>query len=173
MNSCNNTSSISQFTVYCTIPSSNNQNLSIFYVISQKVNQFNWRMVYKSNELSVRPNMQEMLNQFEISTQVFCSTNTHQEDKIDIYSVANLTLVGIGHFHMFDLTNNARNKQYTMIPIANLDGKNTGSILIQYTEQPKMTFIDYLKYGMEIDLIIAIDYSASNQDPISLIQTIM
>lgn len=158
-------SSTSLFKVLFNMPSPSNQPTSIFYVINQRVNQSNWRMLYKSNEILVRPNILEMLNQFDISTQAFCSNNMNQEYKIDIYFVLNFILVGIGHFNMSDLRNNSKNNQSSVIQIQNLNGKNAGFIQIQYSEEPVMTFIDYLKYGMEINLVIAIDYSASNQDP--------
>ena len=40
-----------------------------------------------------------------------------------------------------------------------------GTVSINYNQKPKITFIDYLRKGMQINLDIAIDYTYSNNGP--------
>jgi hypothetical protein len=72
--------------------------------------------------------------------------------------------VGGAMFYLSNLENNLKNDQLTTIALNSQKYGNLGQVQINYDQSVKLTFIDYLSKGMQINLDIAIDYTASNNE---------
>ena len=73
--------------------------------------------------------------------------------------------IGFGEFNLRLLEYNLTRDQITTIPLSSKKYGNIGNFLINYNQTVKLGFIEYLSKGMQINLDIAIDYTASNNDP--------
>ena len=72
--------------------------------------------------------------------------------------------VGYGEFSLRLMEYNLSIDQITNIGLKSSKYGNIGNLRINYDQTVKLTFIDYLQKGMQINLDIAIDYTASNND---------
>jgi hypothetical protein len=77
--------------------------------------------------------------------------------------------IGYAQFTLNQLEYNLKMDQLTNIDIDSIKYGRLGVVQINYDETVKLTFVDYLSRGMQINLDIAIDYTASNnENPIPL-----
>ena len=82
---------------------------------------------------------------------------------------SDITIPSTGRTIKEQLEYNLKMDQLTNIDIESPKYGRLGVIQINYDETVKLTFVDYLSKGMQINLDIAIDYTASNNDnPIPL-----
>ena len=72
--------------------------------------------------------------------------------------------IGYAQISLYDLENNLRMDKPTVVYIQSNEYDNLGTVKINYDQKISYTFIDYLSKGMQINLDIAIDYTASNND---------
>ena len=145
----------------------NSNNCSqLFFIIYNS----NKRAVYKSQEFSF--NILIRSNIIVLASDLFCSNNNQ-------YTPIYLCLffpylqrnkpIGEAIFSLNELENNLKLDKLSKIDLISNKYGNLGIIQINYDERIKETFIDYLNKGMQINLDIAIDYTASNnENPIPL-----
>ena len=73
--------------------------------------------------------------------------------------------IGNAEFNLSLMEYNLSMDKITKLELLSSKYDNIGTVSINYNQKPKITFIDYLRKGMQINLDIAIDYTASNNDP--------
>lgn len=137
----------------------------MFYIISRRNNDGNWKKVYKSNEFIIIPAKLTILNRLLFNKNALIADKTttfHQEMQIEFVNPVNMNSIGICSLDFFSLKDSLTEKNE--ITIRDPRGDSIGILYILYQEE-MMTFVDYLKYGMDINLVVAIDYTASNGNP--------
>jgi hypothetical protein len=128
-----------------------------FILLKRKTNLNKWRACYKSNEFFLQNGT---LPQFTIDTILLCDS---EKDflLLELYDSNDTFFKGCTQFTLENLNKNSRIKLY--------DAMNSptqiGYVTINHIQSLKKTFIDYIKGGININLDIAIDYTASNEDP--------
>lgn len=138
----------------------------IFYVIQNFIDQKNFRSVYKSEEKNFR-SMQ--FDELLISRDLLYEKE-NDEIMIKLYD-ANLTEISEILIPIKDLkfaNSNNNNNSVIRKEFFDKNGKimdPLGDLNIFYSEYTKKTFVDYLYSGMEINLSIGIDFTASNGSP--------
>ncbi len=148
---------ISKFLV--TVELSENKGGQYFILLKRKNKDEKWRDCYKSKEF-IPMNRIYKLEQFQIDLSYLCNSKS---EIILIELHRNNEIEGYTQFSITQLENLQQNE---FILIKNLNSSETiGKIIINYDSQQKKTFIEYLKGGLNLNLNIAIDYTASNGDP--------
>ena len=169
MSSQNQVSSF-QFTFNLKNKIFNNFNSGLYFVLYSS-DYGNKHPLYKSQELYTRNNVIQS-NIINLPLELLSPNNNK-------YSPIYLRLfnpliqqgrhIGETEFNLNSLEYNLNNDQLSVIPLNSIKYQNLGSIQINYDEFIKSTFVDYLSKGMQINLDIAIDYTASNnENPIPL-----
>ncbi len=147
-----------------------NYNSNIFFVLYNN-DCGNKRLIYKSQEFSKINNFMQS-NIITLSSELL-SPNNNKSSPIYLHFFC-LPLnpkmpIGEAIFNLQILENNLQNDKLSNFPLNSNKYNNLGSIQINYDESVKLTFIDYISKGMQINLEIAIDYTASNnENPIPL-----
>ena len=129
-----------------------------FILLKRKTNSNkNWRTCYKSNEFFLQNGT---LPQFTIDTILLCDS---EKDflLLELYDSNDTIFKGCTQFTLENVNKNSRIKLYDAIN----SPTQIGYVTINHTHSLKKTFIDYIKGGININLDIAIDYTASNEDP--------
>jgi hypothetical protein len=128
-----------------------------FILLKRKTNLNKWRACYKSNEFFLQNGT---LLQFTIDTQLLCDS---EKDFLlmELYDSNDTIFKGCTQFTLENVNKNSRTQLYDAIN----SPKQIGYVTIYYIQSLKKTFIDYIKGGTTINLDIAIDYTASNEDP--------
>ena len=129
-----------------------------FILLKRKTNSNkNWRTCYKSNEFFLQNGT---LPQFTIDTILLCDS---EKDflLLELYDSNDTIFKGCTQFSLENVNKNSRIKLYDAIN----SPTQIGYVTINHTHSLKKTFIDYIKGGININLDIAIDYTASNEDP--------
>ena len=159
-----------QFTFYLKNNIFNSNNLSFFFVIYNSDND-NKRAIYKSQELFGSNNLIQS-NIITLSSDLLCPNN---DKNAPIYLgfffpyLQPKKPIGEAIFCLNNLEYNLNMDKLSKIDLNSKKYGYLGSIQINYDETIKLTFLDYLNKGMQINLDIAIDYTASNnENPISL-----
>ena len=80
---------------------------------------------------------------------------------MELYDSNDTIFKGCTQFSLENVNKNSRIKLYDAIN----SPTQIGYVTINHTHSLKKTFIDYIKGGININLDIAIDYTASNEDP--------
>ena len=147
-----------------------NYNSGLFFVLYSSY-YGNKRPIYKSDELQVRNNSIQS-NIINIPIDVLSpNNNTFSPIYLRLFNpfIQQGKHIGECEFNLNSLECNLNNDQLSVIPLNSIKYQNLGSIQINYDEFIKSTFVDYLSKGMQINLDIAIDYTASNnENPIPL-----
>lgn len=127
-------------------PSSSNT----FFVLSNFSDDIHWRRVYKSEER----NGGELFDKVEISTEILCLGNMNKKILLEIVDSTRYTVADEGEF---TLTQIIENRSVNM---------KSGNVLklVQSEVTQELTFLDYLTLGLDINLMIGIDFTASNKD---------
>ena len=148
-----------------------NYNSNLFFILYNNDFRNKRRPIYKSQEFTNRNNFIQS-NIITLPLDVLCPNDNKN---IPIYlgffcpALNQSKPIGEGVFNIQNLEYNLNNDQLSNISLNSNKYNNLGSIQINYDESIKLTFIDYLTKGMQINLDIAIDYTASNnENPIPL-----
>ena len=155
-----------QFTFYLNNKIFNNNNLSdLFFIIYHKDKEVK-RPLYKSQELSTNNNLIRS-NIITLSYNLLCPNN---DTNTPIYLgfffpyIQPKRPIGEAIFYLNSLEYNLKIDQLTKVDLNSNDYGHLGTIQINFDEKIKASFMDYLDKGMQINLDIAIDYTASNNE---------
>ncbi len=132
-----------------------------YFIIFKKKNNKNssWRICYKSNEFYIK-NGVYTLEKIELDSTVLCDS---KKDYIlmELYHYNTNSLKGVSQFTLEQLE-----KKEIVILYEELNSSNQiGKAILNHSFKAKKTFLDYIRAGININLNIAIDYTASNEDP--------
>jgi len=136
----------------------------IFFVLSNKIDGKNYRNTYKSEEIFDNKNNSLVkflpFKDFVIYKNFICENDT-DEILINFYD-ANYNIFGKIITNLIELRE--LNTNTLSLNEINSDTK-IGSLKINITETTNKTFVDYLADGMQINLVIGIDFTGSNGQP--------
>ena len=145
----------------------NKYNSGIFFVIYDGEKH----PLYKSQEFFVRNNFIQS-NIVNIPSDSLCPyDNKNSPIFLKLFCPPLLSKRPIGEaiFNLNNLEFNLNNDQLSKVELNSQKYGYLGPIQINYDQTIKLTFVDYLSKGMQINLDIAIDYTASNnENPIPL-----
>ena len=149
----------------------NNMISGLFFVIYNTSFNQEKHALYKSQEFCVQNNFvtSNFINLY--SDSLSPDNNKNSIIYLDIFcpSLLQGRPIGYTQFTLSQLEYNLKMDQLTNIDIESIKYGKLGVVQINYDETVKLTFIDYLSRGMQINLDIAIDYTASNnENPIPL-----
>jgi len=149
----------------------NNIISGLFFVIYNTSFNQEKHALYKSQEFSVKNNFVTS-NIINLYTDSLCPDNNKNNlIYLGIFcpSLMKGKPIGYAQFTLSQLEYNLKMDQLTNINIDSIKYGGLGVVQINYDETVKLTFVDYLSRGMQINLDIAIDYTASNnENPIPL-----
>ena len=124
-------------------------------------------IVYKSEVISNTLN--PTFTPFEIGMWLLCSGDINTPLKFDVFDWnANGIPDPIGTFSTSLAEINSGTKEFEIINAEKWEKEGNNSGIFQFTNVkiiPVHTFVDYLKGGLEIQLIVAIDFTGSNGNP--------
>lgn len=129
---------------------------SIYYVLSNINDGKNWRNVYKSEEHDVHKLQYDLVNDLLID--FLCEGDYNRQIKIEFFDV-DMKFIGKNEFSLSQLKNS------NVVEVHDKDNNRLGTCRIVFTEEKKLKFVDYLKQGLEINLVIGVDMTASNGHP--------
>ena len=136
----------------------------VFFIIYNTSNQSK-RPIYKSQEMMANKIMtSNLINLYTDQLSPDGDKNSPIYIGFFIPRLQSNKPVGGAMFYLSNLENNLKNDQLTTISLNSQKYGNLGQIQINYDQSVKLTFIDYLSKGMQINLDIAIDYTASNNE---------
>jgi hypothetical protein len=136
----------------------------VFFIIYNTSNQSK-RPIYKSQEMMANKIMtSNLINLYTDQLSPDGDKNSPIYIGFFIPRLQSNKPVGGAMFYLSNLENNLKNDQLTTIALNSQKYGNLGQIQINYDQSVKLTFIDYLSKGMQINLDIAIDYTASNNE---------
>ena len=136
----------------------------VFFIIYNTSNQSK-RPIYKSQEMMANKIMtSNLINLYTDQLSPDGDKNSPIYIGFFIPRLQSNKPVGGAMFYLSNLENNLKNDQLTTIALNSQKYGNLGQVQINYDQSVKLTFIDYLSKGMQINLDIAIDYTASNNE---------
>ena len=133
---------------------------SIYFCLSNINDNINWRYVYKSGEYS---SYNINFDPVSISLDSLCAGDRDRPIRISFHD-EEIDIIGQIEISYITLKNERD------FPIQ-FNNEHIGNFQIKITESKDMRFLDYIKGGMEINLIVAVDFTSSNgnvNDPKSL-----
>ena len=132
-----------------------------YFILFKKKNNINssWRVCYKSNEFFPKNGVYTLGN-FELDSTILCDSK-NDYILMELYNRSTNLLQGVTQFTLEQLENRAMVSLYDDLN----SSKQIGKAIINHTFKTKKTFIDYIRGGININLNIAIDYTASNENP--------
>ena len=149
----------------------NSQYLSGLFFILYSFDNGKKRPLYKSQELTFRNNLMQS-NIINLPSELLCPNNNKTNPiYLGMFCPFMQASKPIGEavFNLNNLEYNLNNDQLSMVDLNSNKYGTLATIQINYDQYIKLTFIDYLSKGMQINLDIAIDYTASNnENPIPL-----
>lgn len=147
----------------------------IFYVISNSNDDIKWRRVYKSEERGPKENFDIL----EVDSSALCLGNFNKKMNIEFFSSNSIPLGNV-----FFNVNQCIDTQMLVIDLGakdsdvrnytpHIDDHDPNKIKVPITVviNTRFDFIDYLSQGMQINMIVSVDCTASNgriNDPNSL-----
>ena len=132
-----------------------------YFILFKKKNNINssWRVCYKSNEFFPKNGVYTLGN-FELDSTILCDSK-NDYILMELYNRSTNLLQGVTQFTLEQLENRAMVSLYDDLN----SSKQIGKAIINHTFKTIKTFIDYIRGGININLDIAIDYTASNENP--------
>ena len=124
------------------------------------------RPIYKSQEFSKINNFIQS-NIITLPSELLCPNNNKTSPiYLSFFCPPLIPKKPLGEaiFNLQILENNLQNDQLSTFPLNSNKYNYLGNIQINYDESVKLTFLDYISKGMQINLEIAIDYTASNNE---------
>ena len=133
----------------------------VIYILDNNIK----RALYKSPEYHVKNIVSNTINIDNESLIVNGNANTPLYLLLFCPHLRQNKPIGSAEFNLRLLEYNSSMDIITNIPLKSNKYGNLGNISINYNQTVRYTFIDYLQKGMRINLDIAIDYTASNNEP--------
>jgi len=143
-----------------------------FYVISRSGSGSGWSVVKRSE--IIMKNLNPTWAPFQISARDLCNSDHERPLKIDIYDWdSDGTHDYIGSFTTSLSKLETAGIEQTGIPVINDDKKrkkssykNSGTFFVKScTIETQPSFIEYLQGGVQMNFSVAVDFTASNGDP--------
>lgn len=122
-------------------------------------------VVYESEIL--KKNLNPIWKGFEIKVQKLCNSDYYRPIKAEVFSRAGFkdTLIGECQFTLDELKDQEM-RQFTLTnPRKDKDKKYGVLRLRQFSIIEKPDFLDYIRGGVQLSVILAIDFTGSNGDP--------
>ena len=124
-------------------------------------------LIYKSEV--IKNTLNPTFKPFEVGMWLLCSGDIHTPLKFDVFDWnMNGTPDPIGTFSTSLAEINSGTEEFEIINPEKQKKKGKNSGIFQFTNVeiiPVHTFVDYLKGGLDIQLIVAIDFTGSNGNP--------
>ena len=124
-------------------------------------------LVYKSEV--IKNTLNPTFKPFEVGMWLLCSGDIHTTLKFDVFDwnmAGGPDLIGTFSTSLAEINSGTEEFEIFNPEKQKKKGKNSG--IFQFTKveiNPVHTFVDYLKGGLDIQLIVAIDFTGSNGDP--------
>lgn len=132
-----------------------------FFMIAKVAESGNYLPVYQSEAVKNYKSYQE----FEISMSYLCNSDTQRPLRITFFDkkkTSQFHAIGWVDTNFLTLSETIGQK----IDLINKKGKKSGIFIVDKLSVEKVfTFVDYLKSGVQLNLITAIDFTASNKNP--------
>lgn len=123
-------------------------NSEIFYIISSKNDDKNWRSIYKSEE-RLAGNSFDLI---EVESTIICRGDLSRKVMVEFYKAETSEIITRSIFNFTEAANN----RY----IALENGAST-EIFIEVVKN--LNFVDYLIQGLQINVVIGVDFTLSNK----------
>ena len=136
---------------------------TFFVIYIVEINRI--RALYKSQEFYYRNITSNVIDLEDESLMINGDMNTKLYISLYCPHINPQKPVGYGQFTLMQLENNLNMDIKTVISLESSKYGYLGNIVINYDKKEKLTFLDYLKKGITINLDIAIDYTISNNNP--------
>jgi hypothetical protein len=153
-----------QITLQHTIFKQHNSLTNVFFILYNVINNIK-RPLYKSQEFNNTTVITS--NVIRIRNELFYNGQTQMYNNIIFGLFCPNICNGVPYteasINIYQLENNIKNDILTDIYLMNSNNERIGKIQINYNQSEKKTFLDYLSIGMQLNLDIAIDYTASNK----------
>lgn len=135
--------------------------LELYYVLCNHNDGKNWRKVYKSSEQSGPATNMITFNQMRLMMDEVCGGDYERPILFEFHDTSN----GPAGYSKFTL--NQLKFKNTQPIFKSLDEGSPiiGEAIIDIHEQQVYKFIDYLKMGMQINLVVGVDFTCSNGNP--------
>ena len=133
----------------------------VIYILDNNIK----RALYKSQEFYVKNIVSNTINLDNESLVVYGNANTPLYLVLFCPHLRQNKPIGYAEFNLRLLEYNLSMDIITNIRLQSSKYGDIGNVSINYDQTVKFTFIDYLQKGMRINLDIAIDYTASNNEP--------
>ena len=143
----------------------NTMNISETYFMIYILDNDIKRALYKSQEYHVKNIVSNTINIDNESLIVNENANTPLYLVLFCPHLRQNKFIGYAEFSLRLLEYNLSMDIITNISLKSNKYGNLGNISIKYNHSVKYTFLDYLQKGLNLKLDIAIDYTASNNDP--------
>jgi len=144
--------------------SSNYDFSEVFFTIANKIDGKNYRNIYKSEEIASKDNKDNLatnqsFNEFVVQKDFICE-KASDEILLRFYD-AKVKEFGVVCTHLAKIKENTSNKAAEVL--LELKTKSQlGAVKFEVKEAINKSFVDYLAEGMQINLVIGIDFTASN-----------
>ena len=123
------------------------------------------RALYKSQEFNKKNISSNIIDLDNESLTINGNKNTPLYIVLFCTYISQSKSIGFAEFNLNLMQDNLNMDEITTLELGGGRYGKIGTVSINYNQKPKITFIDYLRKGMQINLDIAIDYTASNNDP--------
>lgn len=128
----------------------------VFFIIWKFLQPGQYKPVFKSEIKHQQRGIQDW-NEVQLDTQTLCNNDPKQEIKFDFYR----SETSGDHKHLgttYSSLNELKNQ-------TNMGFKNNSVKVLKYEQRRTVNFLEYVFGGCNINLSIAIDFTASNGDP--------
>lgn len=139
-------------TIEC--PSFNTEGSLIFYVVSNFNDKKHWREVYKSEEKPPNSGYFDIIN---LDSHALCGSDINNPILLEFYNANSFTKIGGGEAVIANALNNPQTQMNST------QGGFTCNVYIK--RKPRLTFTQLLSQGLQISLIIGVDFTLSNGHP--------
>ena len=144
-----------------------NSNNVFFIIYIQDIGQDKKRALYKSQEFQIRNNNTITSNYIDLPNNLLMINENPNTPLFIAFFCPHLKVdrpIGYAEFTLRLLEYNLGLDKITELKLNSNKYDKLGNIRINFDQKVHYTFIDYLAKGMQINLDIAIDYTASNND---------
>ena len=141
-----------------------------YFILYKKMPNGSYSKAYQSK--TIMKTLNPSWDKFKVRTWDLCGKSLIEEIKVECYDWDRLSsddLIGEATFTLEKLAAPGANKEVELIHPKLKDKKkykNSGKLIFDYVNVVKMhSFIEFLRGGLEINLMVAIDFTGSNGDP--------
>ena len=146
----------------------NKKEYFFFYVISNCIKENEQKYLYKSNEFSITEKKNTFKNTFHISSDMLCLCDNSKNIKIEIFEINDIkeiqhTLTESIFSETIQLSQLESSKDWMTFSLKpNPNIQITSQVKIKYSQREMFSFLDYIKSGMQMNLITGIDFTTKN-----------